>query len=601
MFDTLVVAWNYTFSQQSVLIFGIIYEYMMKNTLFSKALLAFIIILLFNSCSYSIPTGGRFVTNVHNNKSGVGLLMAPWLGVVLGLVLPALIGVAFLLVRNKKQKKEQPLIQLHFPKTTHGIIKRQTFLDVQVEQGIMHLNHVNKLGYLKMLERNNVEVKMLQSDAVEFIQDVYKSFKSISDMLNVEFNLISQTENVVMDFDKDLLMITLGNLFSLAFEKLDSPYRITTEVSYKENQLILKITKHGFEVDVPELVELIEDESILSKTSPTNCHIKLKTTAMLAQLMGGKLELAESINGLVHIIRLPSTNKAPTDSEEKMLNATEYWRKYLDTLNQFKVDEESKVYSQILVVDKSVETAALTSFCLGAEVDIFHTSSLKDASAYIKERPPHIIICRTVLNEGSSIGLCKEIKSESKTSLIPIILISSESNVDEKIKAFAMGVDVYLEKPINYKELVIRIQQLLSQRKQLKELYTFNQPNIKFDFDNDAQIEDEFILKAKAIIDDNLFDPQFGLQLFSSKLKMSQSQLRRKVFSLTGLTPVRFIRQYRIKIAIDLLKSQSLNISQIAYDTGFSDPKYFSRVFTKEVGLSPSEFKSQFQRKLVLS
>lgn len=574
---------------------------MLRRDLIKCLLSAFCFSLL------SIPLAqGSSTASLNNSVADVGMLLSittTQILVVAGVLILGL--VLFIVSRKRKESSKDAGLQIRFPKSTPKTDSAEVRYDHQVESGILLLSQVNKLGYLKMLETGNVSPKMRQSDVIEFIEEVYASFKTVSDLLNVEFNLINRSENIVMDIDKDLLVIALGNLFSQAFENLVDPYYLTAEVDYVDNNLRIKVTKHGSKVDVPSLDYLVNGTDVLYDKDPSNCQIRLRTTALLTRLMGGNLSLQESLNGgIVHVIELPVRAIAPREENEEVLNAAEHWKNYLDQINQFESTSENAKDGHLLIIENSIETAAFTAFCLGDQVNLHYASSLSLAREYLVDVKPDLIVSNSVISDGNFEKFYDELKNESQYSDIPVIVLSSQNDVDHKLDMLSLGVDAYLEKPINHKELLIRIQRLLAKSEKLKDK-TLNIPEAsKFSYPLDLgdadYVENEFIQRAKAVIDENLFDPQFGLELFSVKMNMSQSQLRRKIFSLSGLTPVRFIRQHRIGKAIELLKSQELNISQIAYDTGFSDPKYFSRVFTKEIGLSPSEFKNKIKRNLLL-
>lgn len=516
------------------------------------------------------------------------------IGIIIGSSLAVIIGI--LISRNKKPSFSESRVELNFDYKS----KQTQEEDSSVQQGKLLLSQINKLEYLRMLESNSVRPDYVNGKAVDFILEVHKSFKSISNILDVDFTITNKASNVNMDYDKNLLTITLGNLFSQAFENIDQPYWVSSLLEIRQNKLVLTITKHGSVVDVEELDKLMRAKENLSEQNPTNCQTRLKTTYMLVELMNGSISISNAESGgIVHTIELPITQKAPKDSEAQLLNAEEHWKRYLKIINQYHPDGETQdPIDRLLIMETDVNTAAFIAFCVGERVSIQYTSNGKEGLAEAKRTTPTLIICNTVLHGKNGYNVCEELKKSEETKGVPIIMLSSESTIDDKLRGLGLGVEAYLEKPLNYKELVVRIQQLLiKQRESEQQKADDETPTIDYPWDlNDPDfMENDFIQRAKAIIDENMFDPQFGLDLFATKLNISQSQLRRKLFALTGLTPVRFIRQYRLAKAIDLLKNSDLNISQVAYETGFSDPKYFSRVFTKEIGVSPSEFRQKIQ------
>ena len=188
--------------------------------------------------------------------------------------------------------------------------------------------------------------------------------------------------------------------------------------------------------------------------------------------------------------------------------------------------------------------------------------------------------------------LCQRLKSDHRTSHIPVVLLTAKAEVESRIEGLKCGADAYLAKPFDRKELMVRIKKLLELRETLQARYIQMDP-ISTPVPG-LQKEDDFIRDLQLLIQENHHDPHFGIHKICKSLQMSRAQVYRKVKALTGVTVNCYIRKFRLRKAFQLLKDQTLNVSEVAYEVGFKDPSYFSRTFRNEFGVSPTEHASKY-------
>jgi transcriptional regulator GlxA family with amidase domain len=181
------------------------------------------------------------------------------------------------------------------------------------------------------------------------------------------------------------------------------------------------------------------------------------------------------------------------------------------------------------------------------------------------------------------------LKTDERTSHIPIILLTARASEGSKLKGLETGADDYLVKPFNAKELSIRIKNLIEQRRKLRERFTRDITLSPKDI-SVTSADERFLERAMEIIEKNMSDPEFGVDIFGKEAGLSHSQLHRKIRALTNQSPVEFIRMIRLKRAASLLKQEYGNVAEIAYEVGFSNPSYFAECFRKQFGKSPSEY-----------
>ena len=202
------------------------------------------------------------------------------------------------------------------------------------------------------------------------------------------------------------------------------------------------------------------------------------------------------------------------------------------------------------------------------------------------------------------LDMVKNIKENRNICHIPIILLSAKSSLDDRIAGLEQGIDDYITKPFSATYLKTRITSLLQQRQMLQEIYLANLakekqlPNQHVLSPSQPQIipfDEQFMQQVMEYMEEQMDNPKLTIDDFASKLSLSRTVFYRKLKSIVGLTPVDFIRDIRIKRAIQLIDSERFNVSQIAYMTGFNDPKYFSKCFKRQMGVTPSEYKDKMK------
>jgi AraC-like DNA-binding protein len=185
--------------------------------------------------------------------------------------------------------------------------------------------------------------------------------------------------------------------------------------------------------------------------------------------------------------------------------------------------------------------------------------------------------------------LCRILKKDLETSHIPVILLTAKNSTDDRIECYNAGADGYISKPFDLKVLDARINNFLANKKDKQEEFKTN-VEINISTLEYPSIDEQFLNNAIKIIEEHLSEPEFDVNTFAEHLNMSKSSLYRKIKTMTGLSPIEFIRNIRLKHACQMLKDRSISISEVAYSVGFSDPKYFTSCFKLEFNVTPSDF-----------
>jgi YesN/AraC family two-component response regulator len=185
--------------------------------------------------------------------------------------------------------------------------------------------------------------------------------------------------------------------------------------------------------------------------------------------------------------------------------------------------------------------------------------------------------------------LCNALKTDIRTRHIPIILLTARTGDLYELEGLKTGADVYLTKPFSLQKLQFTVQNLLSLQKSMREKFSHHftvEPSLS----KIESTDEDFLNKVLLLLEQNINNPDFNVNLFASEIGMSTPVFYKKIFALTGFTVNNFIKSVRLKRAMQLIQQNAGNVSEIAYQVGFNDAKYFGKEFRKQYGNSPSKF-----------
>ncbi|RZL35159.1 MAG: response regulator transcription factor, partial [Pedobacter sp.] len=243
----------------------------------------------------------------------------------------------------------------------------------------------------------------------------------------------------------------------------------------------------------------------------------------------------------------------------------------------------------ILLVKDNDEVRAFIKNSLAATYNIYESENGLKGVETALELIPDLIISDVMMPVMDGLELCRTLKTDERTSHIPIVLLTARSAYVHQINGFENGADAYIMKPFNLKILELNIHNLLNARETIKQKFagviTLEPKNLVIN-----STEQNFLSKIIGIIENHMADTDFDVPKLAAEIGMSQPVLYKKIRALTDLSVNDFIKSLRIKRAAQLLKQNAGNISDVAYALGFNDRKYFSLEFKKAFGKTPTEF-----------
>jgi AraC-like DNA-binding protein len=190
------------------------------------------------------------------------------------------------------------------------------------------------------------------------------------------------------------------------------------------------------------------------------------------------------------------------------------------------------------------------------------------------------------------VKLCEKLKTDERTSHIPVILLTAKASSEDKIEGLDTGADDYIMKPFETEEVKARIRNLIEQRKRIHEHFR-KHGLFEIEEEKITPVDHKFLLRAFEIITHHIADTSFSVEALSERLAISRSVLYKKIISLTGDSPVELIRRMRLNKAAELIQKKFGNLSEIALEVGFNNPAYFSDCFKKQFGVPPSHYQQE--------
>ncbi|MCB0469768.1 MAG: response regulator, partial [Flavobacteriaceae bacterium] len=256
--------------------------------------------------------------------------------------------------------------------------------------------------------------------------------------------------------------------------------------------------------------------------------------------------------------------------------------------------DETSDDNVMLIIDDNADIRALVKELFKSTYQIVEAKNGEQGLKLAAEHVPNIIISDVMMPEMDGYELTSKLKTDERTSHIPVILLTARVEDQDKYKGLETGADDYILKPFKSNELKARVSNLITIREKLKARYTQELILVPKDFAI-TNLDEIFLRKLQDIMENHLVEPDFNVQEFSEAVGMSRMQLHRKLKALTGLTATEFIRSQRLKLAAELLKKSDANISEIGYMVGFNDHSYFTKCFKEAYGCSPTDYVKKHQ------
>jgi signal transduction histidine kinase/ligand-binding sensor domain-containing protein/DNA-binding response OmpR family regulator len=468
------------------------------------------------------------------------------------------------------------------------------------------LSLINKLLDYRKIESGKVFLKVDESDLVDFTHEIYVTFKELANHRNIQLNFHAEEPVIDMWFDKEKLEMVLNNIISNSFKYIGKGNEISISVSrqasdkYLQGRAIIKIKDNGIGIPRKHLGNVF-DWFHKGETSGTmSSGIGLALSKKLVHLHKGEIFVDSTEgSGSVFSIKLPigkeyfKPEEINHQQEEKLLTAGEE-DKYTSIESNGEPNHRKGLKTLLLIEDDDEIRMFLREY-FEKEYKIVEASNGKEGLDVANQHHPDLIVSDVMMPELDGIDFCREIKNNIRTCHIPVILLTAKSSLTHHKEGIQTGADAYITKPFSPEILSLTVHNLLLSRENLKRFYRnlFMQESGEPASKEVNSLDEKFLHSIYDMLKTHLDKPDFNINELCDELHMSRSLVYKKIKTLTGLSPVEYIRSLRMQEAARLLKTKQYKVFEVVYMVGFSDVKYFRQCFAREFGYSPSDFIKQ--------
>jgi len=521
------------------------------------------------------------------------------------------------------KEKSEELVQTklrYFTNISHDLLTPLTIItclidDAEMTNGsrisqlTMIRSNVNKLRRLlqqildfRKVESGNMKLSVSKSDVISFIDDVCKiHFTPLMRKKNQTFTFLTEDRHLMAYFDRDKLDKIVSNLLSNAYKYTANGGNIKLIVdSYWESEnhhLRIQVVDTGEGIAPADLENVFKRFYTINKGDESESNgIGLSLTKDLVELHHGTINVESELGkGSTFTVDLP-INKDSYQEDELIsehisangINTDLILEK--EALADSQVGEDTQIADvHLLLVEDNEELLFLMEKILSKHYHVLIAKDGLEALNVIKDNEIDIIISDVMMPEMDGLEFCRALKSNLETSHIPIILLTAKNTVEDRIECYNAGADGYISKPFELKILEARINNFIMHKKNKQEEFRSN-VEVNIDSLEPSSIDKEFLDKVISVINSNMSEGDFDVVQLADALAVSKSSLYRKMKLATGLSPIEFIRNIRLKHGSQLLKDKSISVAEVAYECGFSNPKYFATCFKEEFGVTPKEY-----------
>ena len=504
----------------------------------------------------------------------------------------------------------------------------RTELRMMKRSGERLLRLINQLLDLSKIESGDMALKARSEDVILPLRGVVNSFLSLAERkkITLEFNVPEELVIIYIDRDKFEKIVT--NLLSNAFKFTPEGGTVSVSLSISKDfdesgaesmqsgDVLIEVKDSGVGIAPDQLDKVFDrfyqvDDSHTREQEGTG--IGLALTKDLVELHGGEISVSsEEGKGTVFIVRLPLGREHLQESQiveepfeevseegapETVYTEAEIEESLIEEIVESEKKETKRTKSKpiLLIVEDNRDVRRYMRGFLDDAYRIMEAKDGMEGYEMSTDTVPDLIISDVMMPKMDGIQMCEKIKTDERTSHIPVILLTAKADTNSKLEGLETGADDYLTKPFDAKELQVRVKNLIEQRKKLREHFMreaqFKPKDIAV-----TSLDEKFLHRAIDIVEEHMSDSEFNVDKFSREIGMSRVHLNRKLRALTDQSPRGFIRTLRLWRAASLLRQKFGNVTEVAFEVGFDNLSYFAQCFRKQFGKLPSEYSFEIRQ-----
>lgn len=478
------------------------------------------------------------------------------------------------------------LIKSPLEKVTQDVMlprSAKSYLDIVDRNANRLLELINQLLDFRKTEIEGYKLNFVPTDIIALIYEIYQRFHDTAEQQSLQMTIEENIKSFYIFIDKEACTKIISNLLSNAIKYAKS--KITINYHIQENtHFNIDITNDGCTISNEIRSKIFEpffrDESSLHKSGT---GLGLPLARSLAEMHEGSLTLEDSNSGLI-VFRLclpinqPNSLKLETEDEEEHLS---------DIPEKHYIYKESQ--PSILIVEDNSDMGNFIAQEINVHYNVITARNGEEALSHLKESSVQLIISDIMMPVMDGFTLLKKIKTDLEFSHIPIILLTAKNTLQSRMEGLELGADAYMDKPFSMDLLLTQATNLLNNRNNMRTYY-FNSPLSSIKSMAYTKADERFLKKLNDIINEHIDNVDLDVEMIADRMSLSRPTLYRKISGLSNLTPNELIKISRLKKAAELILQGNLRIYEIAEAVGFNSQSYFSRAFSKQFNMSPSQY-----------
>lgn len=478
-----------------------------------------------------------------------------------------------------------------------NLTKLQRNMLQMVEKNISILMRlITEILDFRKIQNKKMKLELSEFELTDYLKQWTNTFDSIVRKQKKQIHLVLPN-SIFMYADLYKVEHICYNLLSNALKYTDEGGNITVKAENFDGMVQICVEDTGKGIPKEDIKHIFDRFYQVQNSNKEGTGIGLAIVKSFTELQGGTVKV-ESVygKGSKFIVTLPirvANNNVPLAIKPNAMNEELIDNSIVtDISNENKKSRITSIQQidkpRVLVIDDNADICAYATVLLNSEYDVIVASNGEEGLKKAIREVPDIVVCDVMMPGMDGLECCKRLKNDGITSHIPIILLTAKALDEYRVEGYMYGVDAYLTKPFSGMVLKARIKNLIENRKLMK-----------IAFGNDAReevheevmqsIEDKFVEKFRAIIQNNLGNSELSVETISKEMGISRAQLYRKIKTMTGISPNDIIREARLKRADRLLETTDKSISEIAYEVGFSSPSYFTKCYREFFGRTPNK------------
>lgn len=479
----------------------------------------------------------------------------------------------------------------------------------EAERSILNIAHknvhillrlINQILDIRKFDSGKLKLNVVNTNLRECITDWTNSFQQVAQSRHIHLSLDCGEGNWNVAFDPEKMERIVFNLLSNAIKFTPENGKIHVRLSQEASSFVLQVTDSGTGIKKEDVQKIFDTYYQTDSSQKQNSSgIGLSLVKVFVELHGGTISVdSEYGKGSEFTCRFPLRqidNEAPV--EKSQLISTE-------TINEELASSDTQIIDEIinettmengkpilLIIDDNSDMRTYIHTILQPDYNIIEAANGKQGVALANKYLPDIVICDMMMPVMDGLECCHILKSEMRTSHIPVLMLTACSFDEQRVASYENGADGFIGKPFDSQVLCSRIHSLLDNRKRIKDFLSESQPT-ETETDNAKAVSDidkDFILQFKQIVQEQIADNNLSVETIGGQMGLSRVQLYRKVKSLTNYSPVELIRIIRLKKAQMLLSTEKkLTVAEVSYRVGFSSPSYFTKCYKEYFNESPT-------------